>query len=353
MKIQRFERDERLSFWRSFLYEFNTVFLVILINGTGLVALFNNIAFNEYKTYIKYIIIIGYLLVSCLISSALVYLVRARGQTIKMQNICKAAQKVAAGDFSVRLDVYTNKKRKNEFDILKEDFNTMVMELASIEKLKDNFVADVSHEIKTPLSVIQGYADLLQTKGISEEQRSEYIKLMSEQVNKLTNLVTNILKLNKIQSKEIVCKEKYFLDEQIRFCILAMEDKIVEKDIEISVNLDEVEINSDPVLLELVWNNLFSNALKFTDKGGKISFSLSNQGNVVIATIKDTGCGMSEETQKHIFDKFFQGDTSHSQDGNGLGLALVERVVTMLDGEILVSSAIGQGSEFKIILENV
>lgn len=353
MKIQRFERDERLSFWRSFFYEFNTVFLVILINGTGLVALFNNIAFNEYKTYIKYIIIIGYLLVSCLISSALVYLVRARGQTIKMQNICKAAQKVAAGDFSVRLDVYTNKKRKNEFDILKEDFNTMVMELASIEKLKDNFVADVSHEIKTPLSVIQGYADLLQTKGISEEQRSEYIKLMSEQVNKLTNLVTNILKLNKIQSKEIVCKEKYFLDEQIRFCILAMEDKIVEKDIEISVNLDEVEINSDPVLLELVWNNLISNALKFTDKGGKISFSLSNQGNVVIATIKDTGCGMSEETQKHIFDKFFQGDTSHSQDGNGLGLALVERVVTMLDGEILVSSAIGQGSEFKIILENV
>lgn len=353
MKIQRFERDERLSFWRSFFYEFNTVFLVILINGTGLVALFNNIAFNEYKTYIKYIIIIGYLLVSCLISSALVYLVRARGQTIKMQNICKAAQKVAAGDFSVRLDVYTNKKRKNEFDILKEDFNTMVMELASIEKLKDNFVADVSHEIKTPLSVIQGYADLLQTRGISEEQRSEYIKLMSEQVNKLTNLVTNILKLNKIQSKEIVCKEKYFLDEQIRFCILAMEDKIVEKDIEISVNLDEVEINSDPVLLELVWNNLISNALKFTDKGGKIYFSLSNQGNVVIATIKDTGCGMSEETQKHIFDKFFQGDTSHSQDGNGLGLALVERVVTMLDGEILVSSAIGQGSEFKIILENV
>ena len=99
--------------------------------------------------------------------------------------------------------------------------------------------------------------------------------------------------------------------------------------------------------------SLFSNALKFTDKGGKISFSLSNQGNVVIATIKDTGCGMNEETQKHIFDKFFQGDTSHSQDGNGLGLALVERVVTMLDGEILVSSAIGQGSEFKIILENV
>ena len=351
MKLQRFERDERLSFWRSFFYEFNTVFLIILVNGAGLVAIFNNIALNEYKTYIKYTIIVGYLLFGCLISSALVYLIRARGQTIKMQNICKAAQKVAAGDFSVRLDVYKDKKRKNEIDILKEDFNTMVTELASIEKLKDNFVADVSHEIKTPLSVIQGYADLLQTNGISDEQRSEYIKRISEQINKLTNLVTNILKLNKIESKEIVCKEKFSLDEQMRFCILSLEHLINEKDIEIEVNLDEVEINSDPVLLELVWNNLLSNAVKFTDKGGMICVSLSNQGNVVIATVRDTGCGMSEETCKHIFDKFYQGDTSHSQEGNGLGLALVDRVVTLLDGEILVSSQPNKGSEFKIILD--
>ncbi len=351
MKLQRFERDERLSFWRSFFYEFNTVFLIILVNGAGLVAIFNNIALNEYKTYIKYTIIVGYLLFGCLISSALVYLIRARGQTIKMQNICEAAQKVAAGDFSVRLDVYKDKKRKNEIDILKEDFNTMVTELASIEKLKDNFVADVSHEIKTPLSVIQGYADLLQTNGISDEQRSEYIKRISEQINKLTNLVTNILKLNKIESKEIVCKEKFSLDEQMRFCILSLEDLINEKDIEIEVNLDEVEINSDPVLLELVWNNLLSNAVKFTDRGGMICVSLSNQGNVVIATVRDTGCGMSEETCKHIFDKFYQGDTSHSQEGNGLGLALVDRVVTLLDGEILVSSQPNKGSEFKVILD--
>ena len=351
--FQRFQRDERLSFWRSFFYEFNTVFLVILINGTGLVALYDNVALNEYKSYIKIFIIIGYLLLSCLISSAVVYLIRARGQTIKMQNLCKAAQMVAAGDFTIRLDVRKNKKRKNEIDILKEDFNTMVMELASIEKLKDNFVADVSHEIKTPLSVIQGYADLLQTSGISDEQRNEYIKLISEQINKLTSLVTNILKLNKIQSQEIVCKEKFSLDEQMRFCLLSLEDLINDKELEIEANLDEVTINSDPVLLELVWNNLFSNAIKFTDKGGKISFSLSDQGNVVIATIRDTGCGMNEETCRHIFDKFYQGDTSHSQEGNGLGLALVDRVVSLLDGEIIVSSVIGQGSEFKIILENV
>ncbi|MBQ8184138.1 MAG: HAMP domain-containing histidine kinase [Clostridia bacterium] len=353
MKRQRFERDERLSFWRSFFYEFNMIFLIIFINGAGFVFLYDAVLKNELGTYVKYACLIAYLLAGCFISSVLVYLARVRGQSIMMQNLCKAAQKVAAGDFTVRLDVYKDKKRKTEIDILKEDFNTMVTELASTEKLKDNFVADVSHEIKTPLSIIQGYADLLQTSGISERQRSEYIKLISEQINKLTNLVTNILKLNKIESQEIVCKEKFSLDEQMRFCILSLEDKINEKSIEIEANLDEVVINSDPALLELVWNNLFSNAVKFTDQGGKITLSLSNQGNVVIATIKDTGCGMSEETRKHIFDKFYQGDTSHSQDGNGLGLALVDKVVNLLDGEILVSSHLNKGSEFKIVLENV
>jgi signal transduction histidine kinase len=282
----------------------------------------------------------------------LVYITRARIYSRNLQMICKAAQKVAHGDFSVRLEVYKEKKAKTEIDILKEDFNTMVSELASIEKLKDGFVADVSHEIKTPLSVIQGYADLLKTPGLSEKERNEYIHLISEAINKLTTLVSNILKLNKIESQEIVFKEKFSLDEQMRYCILALEEKINDKNIELEVNLDEVVINSDSALLELVWNNLFSNAVKFTPENGKITLVLKNQGNVVIATVRDTGCGMGKETQKHIFDKFYQGDTSHSQEGNGLGLALVDRVVKLLDGEIIVTSDSGKGSEFKIVLEN-
>ncbi len=352
MKTFRYKRDERLSFWRSFLYEFNIIFLVIFVNGIGLIVLHNELLKRELDSYWTSIYILIYLFLGCLISSVLVYITRARIYSRNIQMICKAAQKVAHGDFSVRLDVYKEKKSKTEIDILKEDFNTMVSELASIEKLKDGFVADVSHEIKTPLSVIQGYADLLKTPGLSENERNEYIHLISEAINNLTTLVSNILKLNKIESQEIVLKEKFSLDEQMRYCILALEEKINDKNIELEVNFDEVVINSDRALLELVWNNLFSNAVKFTPENGKITLVLKNQGNVVIATVRDTGCGMGNETKKHIFDKFYQGDTSHSQEGNGLGLALVDRVIKLLDGEILVTSDPGEGSEFKVVLEN-
>lgn len=352
MKFPRYKRDERLSFWRSFLYEFNIIFLVIFINGAGLIILQNELVKRELDSYWTSVCILIYLLFGCLVSSILVYITRARIYSRNLQMICKAAQKVAHGDFSVKLDVYKDKTAKTEIDILKEDFNTMVSELASIEKLKDDFVADVSHEIKTPLSIIQGYADLLKTPGISEKERNEYIHLISEAINNLTTLVSNILKLNKIESQEIVQKEKFSLDEQMRYCILSFEDKINDKDIELEVNFDEVVINSDRALLELVWNNLFSNAIKFTANGGKITLVLKNQGNVVIATVRDTGCGMGNDTKKHIFDKFYQGDTSHSQEGNGLGLALVDRVIRLLDGEILVTSTLGEGSEFKVVLEN-
>lgn len=352
MKKTRYKRDERLSFWRSFLYEFNMIFLVIFINGAGLIILQNELVKRELDSNWTSVCILIYLMFGCLVSSILVYITRARVYSRNLQMICKAAQKVAHGDFSVKLDVYKEKTAKTEIDILKEDFNTMVSELASIEKLKDDFVADVSHEIKTPLSIIQGYADLLKTPGISEKERNEYIHLISEAINNLTTLVSNILKLNKIESQEIVQKEKFSLDEQMRYCILSFEDKLNDKDIELEVNLDEVVINSDKALLELVWNNLFSNAIKFTGDGGKITLILKNQGNVVIATVRDTGCGMGDDTKKHIFDKFYQGDTSHSQEGNGLGLALVDRVVRLLDGEILVTSTLGEGSEFKVVLEN-
>lgn len=352
MKKTRYKRDERLSFWRSFLYEFNMIFLVIFINGAGLIILQNELVKRELDSNWTSVCILIYLMFGCLVSSILVYITRARNYSRNLQMICKAAQKVAHGDFSVKLDVYKEKTAKTEIDILKEDFNTMVSELASIEKLKDDFVADVSHEIKTPLSIIQGYADLLKTPGISEKERNEYIHLISEAINNLTTLVSNILKLNKIESQEIVQKEKFSLDEQMRYCILSFEDKLNDKDIELEVNLDEVVINSDKALLELVWNNLFSNAIKFTGDGGKITLILKNQGNVVIATVRDTGCGMGDDTKKHIFDKFYQGDTSHSQEGNGLGLALVDRVVRLLDGEILVTSTLGEGSEFKVVLEN-
>lgn len=354
MKIkQKYKRDERLSFWGNFIYEFGLVFLIVFVNSHGHIMLYNRLIREQIDVYRMSVYMLMFLLVGCTISAVLVYLTRARIYSRNIQLICKAAQRVAEGDFSVHIETFPEKMFKNELDILKEDFNKMVRELSSIENIKDDFVADVSHEIKTPLSLIQGYADLLQTPGLSNEKRSEYIQLISQAIHKLNDLVENILRLNKVENKNIIHKEKFFLDEQIRCAIISFEDKFDEKNISLEAELDEVVIRSDRASLELVWNNILSNAVKFTPCGGIISVSLKEKNDCIVATIKDNGCGMDEETQKRIFEKFYQGDSSHSSEGNGLGLALVKKIVDMLDGSVRVRSKVGKGTEFEVVLRNM
>lgn len=350
MKKSRYKRDERLSFWRGVIYEFGMIFLIIFINSIGLIFLYNRLLREHRATEEFPLIIISYLLFVCLVASVLVYITRARIYSRNLQMVCRAAQRVAKGDFSVRLDVVEEKLFKNELDILKEDFNKMVDELTSVEMLRDGFVSDVSHEIKTPLSLIQGYADLLESPGISDEKRAEYIKLISVAVRKLTFLVNNILKLNKIENQGIVKRKKFSLDEQLRNCIIAFEDKIDEKAIIINAHLEEINIKNDEALLEIVWNNLLSNAIKFTDYGGEIIVELKKEDGMRIVKISDNGCGMSQKTKEHIFEKFYQGDSSHLSEGNGLGLALVKQVIEKINGEITVESQEGLGSVFTVML---
>lgn len=348
MKRQRFERDDRLSFWKSFLYEFSIVFVIIIANCLGVLLVYNKVKDNDIN-YISLVVVL-YQFAASAISSILVYIIRARIYSRNLQNICRAAQRVAAGDYGVRLEVYKDKIFKTEIDILKEDFNTMVEELTSIDRLRDDFVADVSHEIKTPLSIIQGYAELINTPGISETKKHEYIGLLTEAINNLTGLVSNVLKLNKIENQGIVQKEKYSLDEQLRTCVLSFMDKIEEKNISLDIALDEVNVKSDKALLEIVWNNLLSNAVKFTDNGGKIAVRLKKEGKDVTVEVADTGCGMTPEGCKRAFEKFYQCDSSHSQSGNGLGLALVRQVLNKLNGDISLHSKPGSGSVFTVRL---
>ncbi len=346
MKYRELKKDERLGFWHNFLYEFGLVFLIIFINSYGLIFIYNKLVRTDFSVpWISFYIIL-FLLTSSVICSVLVYITRARIYSRELQTICNAAQSVAKGDFSVRLDVYENKKSKNELDILKEDFNQMVDSLSSVEGMKNDFVADVSHEIKTPLSVIQGYADLL-TAGKADRAASvEYINQMTSEIHKLNELVANILKLSKIENQGIIHKEKFFLDEQIRCSILDFVDKAEEKNIEFSVDLEEMAVVSDSYSLDFVWKNLIQNAVKFCGEGGKISVTLRQNEGKAVVTVLDNGAGMSEETQKHIFEKFYQGDTSHSTEGNGLGLALVKRVADKLGGNVVVESKLGKGSKF-------
>ena len=262
--------------------------------------------------------------------------------------IADAAGKLVQGDFSVRIK-HVNKMGVDEnFNEIISCFNTMAEELSGVETLRTDFIANVSHEMKTPLSIMHNYGVLLQRQDLSEEKRLEYAKGVTDGSRRLAEMMTNILKLNKLEKQQIYPKtDEYDLGEQLCACLLNFEDIWEEKNIEIETEIeDNIKIRTDEELLSLVWNNLFSNAFKFTPEGGKVTLILEATEHHVIVKVKDTGCGMSLEVGAHIFEKFYQGDTSHATQGNGLGLALVKRVVDILQGEISVESEIGKGSIF-------
>ncbi|MCI5874497.1 MAG: HAMP domain-containing sensor histidine kinase [Clostridiales bacterium] len=261
-------------------------------------------------------------------------------------------ERVIKGDFTTRIEYIHGEDSGNEFDTIITGLNQMIEELSGVETLRTDFIANVSHELKTPLAVMQNYGTLLQNPELSDEQRIEYGKAIQEQTNRLSSLVTNILKLNKLENQQIYPNvEKYYLGEQLCECMLTFEALWEEKKIEIETDIDdEVLIEADKELLDLVWHNLLSNALKFTEENGKVTLSLYKDDQYVYVQVKDTGCGMSAETGKNIFKKFYQGDTSHATKGNGLGLALVKRVIDICGGEIAVSSQLGEGSTFTVKL---
>ena len=265
-------------------------------------------------------------------------------------HISEMAQKVVQGDFSVRIAPVNHLSADEKFNDLIDCVNKMTEELGSVEILRTDFIANVSHEMKTPLSVIQNYGTLLQMPGLEEEKRIEYAKGVADGSRRLADMMTNILKLNKLEKQQIYPKtEEYDLGEQLCECLLQFEDVWEKKNIEIETEIaEEVKVDTDEELLSLVWNNLFSNAFKFTPEGGKVTLVLEATEQDAIVKVKDTGCGMSPEVGAHIFEKFYQGDTSHAMQGNGLGLALVKRVIDILHGEISVESAIGKGSIFVV-----
>lgn len=271
---------------------------------------------------------------------------------IPLQQISDATRKIAQGDFSVYIPPTHTMDKRDYLDMMIMDINKMVEELGSIETLKTDFVSNVSHEMKTPIAVIKNSAQLLMLEQVPEDEKREYAKNIDSAAGRLSDLITNILKLNKLDHQRIVPEiEAYDICRQLCDCVLQFEEKWDEKGIDLEVELeDKAMVQADASLLELVWNNLLSNAVKFTEPGGRISVCQASDELGVQVSISDTGCGMSGECMKHIFDKFYQGDTSHSGEGNGLGLALVKRVLELMDGDIQVISKEGEGSTFTVTL---
>lgn len=266
-----------------------------------------------------------------------------------VRRIVAGAEKIMQGDFSVRIPAQ-NTFGDDTFDQIAQCFNRMAQELESVETLRTDFIANVSHEMKTPLSVIQNYGTLLQAPDLSDDQRIEYAKGVTDGSRRMADMVTNILKLNRLENQQIYPKSELFdLSEQLCENLLQYENIWEAANISLDTDIDDnVMLCSDRELLSLVWCNLFSNAFKFTPPGGQVRVSLAADDDYVNIQVSDTGCGMSAEVGRHIFDKFYQGDTSHATQGNGLGLALVKQVVDILQGEISVESTQGEGSTFTV-----
>lgn len=267
-----------------------------------------------------------------------------------LHRIAEATRKVAGGDFSVYVPAIHTPDKLDYLDMMILDFDCMVEELGSVETLKTDFVSNVSHEMKTPIAIIRNYAELLSGDHVTEEQRKAYAESIEQAAVRLTDLISNILRLNKLENQTIDPEiQVYDLCGQLEECILNYENMWDEKELELEVDMDDrAYIQADKSLMELVWNNLISNAVKFTGRGGTVKISQTISQGFVAVSVSDTGCGMSEEVLRHIFDKFYQGDTSHGKEGNGLGLALAKRILELMDGDITVVSGEGQGSTFTV-----
>lgn len=260
----------------------------------------------------------------------------------------RAMNRIMAGDFETRLEINSNVQ---EIRDIYNNFNLMARGLGTMEMLQNDFVSNVSHEFKTPLNAIEGYVTLLEDRTLTYEEQEEYVDKILLNTHRLSELVGNILLLSKVENQAIQEKRnQYRLDEQIRQAILSLETKWTEREIEFDVEMDEVNYCGNESMMMHVWTNLIGNAVKFSPCGGCVTIRLGQFGEEIQFSVTDYGVGMTPEQQKHIFDKFYQADTSHKSEGNGLGLALVMRILKVCGGRISVQSELGRGSRFSVFL---
>lgn len=261
--------------------------------------------------------------------------------------VVEAFDKVSHGDFGYQLEV----PKSGQFKSLFENFNKMSKELSSIQTLKDEFIHDFSHEFKTPIASINGFANLLLEGGLTEEEQRQYLKIIADESARLSTLAENTLTLNRLENQQFVGEVKpYRLDLQIKECVILLEREWTAKDITVSSELAPLEYEGNASLMQQVWLNLIGNAIKFTPARGEISLSLAEKEGGAEVRVSDDGIGMSEEVASHVFDKYYQGDASHSTRGNGLGLSIVKRIVTLAGGSVSVESREGEGSTFIVFL---
>lgn len=337
-----------MRFWFS-----SIVWLLFAITGvtTAIIftLLYGILAFQEI--YLNAFLLIAAITLSCIIIGAVLAAITSNFFFKRLTKISEGMREIAKGNFKTRVKERDKKGALSEFGELERTFNHMASDLDGIEIFRNDFINNFSHEFKTPIISIRGFARQLQSDSLTDEQRNEYVNIIVTESEKLVDMSANILLLSKLENQQIVSEQTEFdLDEQIRACILLLEKSWNDKNIELDIELDNIKYCFNEEMLSHVWINLFSNAIKFSGEGGRISCKLYENEGRVICAVSDNGIGMTCETKKRIFEKFYQGDTSHSSLGNGIGLNIVHRIITLARGEISVESEYGKGSTFTVIL---
>jgi len=342
-KLQKRKEKRKVGFRGYFTIFVSAILCLAVIGGSFLERLTNewiskNLNIPEFVVVIIFSLVIGAISAWFVVKFAL----------LPIKRIQDAMNEVSEGN----LDIAVNEdSRFDEIEDINHAFNIMVKELRSTEIIQSDFISSVSHEFKTPLSAIEGYTTMLQAEDLTEEERNEYTEKILFNTHRMTELVQNILLLSKLDNQGIERrKEEFLLDEQIRQEILATEMKWQEKNIDFDIDLDVIRFYGNRSLISHVWSNLLGNAIKFSPNNGKIKMTLKRKDKEVVFTISDEGEGIKEDAKKYIFNKFYQSDTSHKQEGNGLGLALVEKIVNIYNGEVDVHNLEINGCEFIVRL---
>lgn len=266
-----------------------------------------------------------------------------------IQDVSDAAQKVADGDFTAKVPDNQDAVVVTEYEDLSKNFNKMTDQLNGMDYMRKDFMSNVSHEFKTPIAAISGFCELLEDDNVSPDEQKEYLGIIKEESERLSHLCGNMLRMSRLDNTTILTrKEPVKVDEQLRRAVILLDEKYPDRAEDISVELEPMTLETDPDLLEQIWINLLDNAVKYSDPGDAIRVTAKHEGPILVISISDDGLGIDSEKQKHIFDKFYQGDASHKKEGNGLGLSIVKRIVELLNGTITCESKDGKGSTFTV-----
>ncbi len=334
------------SFYASLVFWIFSLIIFSNLLSMGIIALAHSFLGLPLKNSAP-VVLISFIAISCLIGTGLSALF---GKVLlhPVESVIKAMKRIEKGDYSIRID---DEGTTGEIKELVSSYNKMAEELSGVEMFREDFINSYSHEFKTPIVSIQGFAKQLKKDDLSDEKRREYIDIIISESRRLTNLSSNILMLNSLENRQILTdKTTVQLDEQIRSCVLLLEKQWSAKNIEFDIDMEEISFVTNAEMLSQAWVNIISNAIKFSPEDSVIRIRLKKQGGSIRAEITDRGIGMREETIRHIFERFYQGDTAHSAEGNGLGLPLVKRIIELNDGSIRVESQYGQGTAFIVEL---